>query len=75
MNSRPYFKHDCSRCTFLGHAWIDGVRRVDYYQCGNTYIAREGNKPEDNRSLPINIVRMFSHIDEVWSRLVTVVIR
>ena len=69
MNSRPLFKHDCSCCTFLGLAWIDGVRRVDYFQCGNTYIAREGDKPEDNRALPINIFQMFAHADPVWRKL------
>lgn len=74
MNSRPHFKHDCSCCSHLGGSRINGSW-VDYYQCGSSYVARFGHKPEDNRSLPINIVRMISHSDEVWRRLVSEVIR
>lgn len=44
----PKYKHDCSRCHFLGRATVDGVEG-DVYVCGRTgeYTFRFGDKPEE----------------------------
>ena len=70
MNLTPFFQHDCSCCTFLGAASVAG-QLVDYYQCGGSYIARTGHRPESNRSLSVSFLRMVAGSDPVWKRLVT----
>jgi hypothetical protein len=56
----PAYKHDCTKCIFLGkHRYTDG-RIVDLYYCekcdGGTGIARFGNNGSDYASAPRCVV-------------------
>lgn len=51
-SNEKHYKHDCSRCIFLG-SWINN-NKFDLYFCSQnglpTVIARYGNKPQDYHS-------------------------
>jgi hypothetical protein len=59
----PQWQHDCSGCIFLGQ-----VGSKDVWQCdGIDLILRHGSSPEENASLPVDIVRLHRrHIPE-WN--------
>jgi hypothetical protein len=49
----PLHSHDCSGCRFLGS--LDGK---DFYQCDHIDLCvRWGDADEENKSLPISVVR------------------
>lgn len=54
--TKPRFAHDCTECKFIGHE-----SGHDHYMCGCygdcVLIARYGNNPEDNVSMPDHAVR------------------
>lgn len=49
---KPIYTHDCDCCKFLGGT-IWGQQYIEYYQCGDTAIARMSSEPSDNLSRPI----------------------
>jgi hypothetical protein len=52
MNDKPYYKHDCDKCVFLG-AVAAGDKLVDLYLCAGSFpevIARYSDRGEDCRS-------------------------
>lgn len=55
MMESPQYKHDCSRCIFLGHATASNGDAYDLYFCdqligGATVISRWGNEGHEYRS-------------------------
>lgn len=61
----PVHVHDCACCKFVGGAIVN-KQMVDYYRCEDTIIARFGDNPEENRSLPEFIVNQYKGQDETW---------
>jgi len=80
--TKPYWKHDCEKCVWLGSHWM-GDRYYDFYWCENgesevskgSGIIRDGNLPEDNESFPhITIADLnyhgYGNVYDVLQRLV-----
>jgi len=59
---KPHWKHDCTRCKFLG-ATIGGGRLTDLYQCGYTLIARFSDDGPDYYSLEGNYINPHGHAE------------
>jgi hypothetical protein len=60
----PQHEHDCDGCVFLGR-----VGTTDVWQCdGIDLILRHGSGPEENKSLPISIVRTCRTHDQLWQQ-------
>jgi len=53
---KPVLTHDCDCCTFLGGTVVQG-QFVEYYECDDTIIARTGNEPHNNRSMPLAMIK------------------
>ncbi len=53
-----HFTHDCNGCEYLG-----SNAYYDYYRHADVVIRREGNKPEDNRSLDLRYIRSNDYPD------------
>lgn len=60
----PRHKHDCDKCTFLGHVDCDGIQPRDAYVCveheGDTLILRYGDIPEQNSSYPAGLAHNWA---------------
>ena len=68
MNDSPAYKHDCSRCQFLGQT-IGGGKIHDLYLHpgpNETVIARFSDNGPDYYSTPIEYARPDGH-SELWA--------
>lgn len=57
---KPLYEHDSNCCTFVRVGKDEHNKTCDIYVCKNAIIYRYSNEPNDNRSVNMNIVRMFS---------------
>lgn len=61
MKGKPFFKHDCDRCRFIGAAEYAGTI-ADYYHCpgslGGSLIARYGNEGPEYGSADVHTLRL-----------------
>lgn len=53
---KPKFKHDCQKCTFLGH-----IDNYDHYICGDIFVSRYGNENHEYTSLTVNFAFQGCH--------------
>lgn len=70
-NTNPVYVHDCNCCTFLGGAIVN-KQMVDYYKCDDTLIARFGDEPQENKSLPEWIVKRYATHDAIWAKAIKI---
>jgi hypothetical protein len=66
---KPFFKHDCTKCVFIGQAEIQSIdhkSKGDIYYCGTTLVYRHSDEPSDYGSIPISLIK--SHLS-MWASL------
>lgn len=54
---KPTYQHDCKECNFIGSMHTNMARNIaDWYECGESVIARLGDEGSDYWSMPKDLV-------------------
>lgn len=76
MRQLPRFKHDCTKCRYLGTTFSDGAH--DWYVCGTSVVARYGDDGPEYWSNGTSMVDsdnyLYTDASRVDARLATPVI-